>query len=770
MVSEMDATEQPHSAGPLPAGPTLGRLWGELRAAPDAAGAVALSAAGITCVLATWQTPYGFWFRPLAWWAILPIVLAAVSAAWLLATWAYMKTGGPGAAPGRVARRLAWAVAAACAAGAACLNAKQELFLTAYLYAPLCLGAFALAAAALLPGPTAAVGRRLLALPLLRGRTHVLWALMAGAAAVIAGELLVNLIYYGQVNVPLWPASVAMNAAILLCLALLLLAATNRLGVSLLLALAAYAVLMAADILKLLNLHCPVRANDLLVVADLRVLLPAAVGAGTIAAVAGGAVAFATAVAVLWRLGRPALGARRRVLAAAAALVGLALLFGVPAIGGVTAWLQGRLIHPFREWDARESARHNGVLAECALRWSEGMLRRPAGYGRAAIEALAARRGLLAASRAAPPPDQRANLIVILVESFTDPLQFGVPLTRDPMPALRRAGQTHTRGRVVVPTYGGMSVNTELEVLTGMAMYFLPRGSCPYCYWVNRDIPTLPRLLGRRGWRSEAFLTDPPYLFSRKTVLPHMGFDRWTFLLDDPNVPRDVTDTWASDEAVVDALLAAVRRGGGPVFLYAFPGSTHTPYDPRHWPGSDLDVAGELPGPASRDLKGYVNALAVMDRALGRLLAGLETIDRRTIVLIMGDHMPPFAGTRSVYHVTGYYSPPGVEGIRRRQEVPAILWSNRPLRRQPFRWSANFVPVHLLAELGVPPDGLLALAAAAHSRFAVLSRYVETADGGQFLPNDPAIPHGDILRDYRLLQYDLLKGEGHFPRLAGEAR
>jgi hypothetical protein len=240
-----------------------------------------------------------------------------------------------------------------------------------------------------------------------------------------------------------------------------------------------------------------------------------------------------------------------------------------------------------------------------------------------------------------------------------------------------------------------------------------------------------------------------------------LGFDRCRFLMKDPCTPMDPAGIWASDDALVDAVIAASRREG-PWFLFAFPAATHRPWKSQFYTESTLDVIDpKMPEQLRLELKAYINTLHTMDRAVARLLAHLQTLDRETILFMMGDHMPPFGGPDGVYEYTAHYDVARILSKRRQQETPAVLWSNKGLKRPEFRWSTNFVPVRLLEEMGVPAEGLIAMTDAVHKKFPVLSRYVETSDGRQFLQQDPNIPHPDMLRDYQMLQYDLLKGEGY---------
>lgn len=609
--------------------------------------------------------------------------------------------------------------------------------------------------------PLLAVNIVLFAALCLHKRWHILGAVGTALMAVLFAEGRIDWVYFHQEPNVLWWAGLAWNTTILACLALVLSAITSRPAVGLLGMLAIYGFLQYSNVMKLVSLNCPVRVSDIQMLVDLSVMAKGVMNVWIILAIVGAAAVAVTAFVLAWRKGRFAAKAWRRLLEGGVSACLLFSLVYFPGIVPVRTWLEesAGLIYPINSWDARDAARCNGLLGEIALRWRQENLDPPDGYCREAVQEIVRRYQLDAPPTTRPADRQLPNLVFLLVESMMDPNEFGIRFTHDPIPNIRKAGLAQTHGRSVVPTYGGRSVNTEFEVLTGMALYFLPDESCPYRQWLTRDVPTLPSLLRKHGYRSEAIFADPPWLFDREKVMMHLGFDRCNFLMKDPCTPLDPSGVWVSDDALVDACIAASKKGG-PWFTFAFPAATHRPWKPQFYKNSTLDVIEpNMPEPLRQELKAYINTLQTMDRAVARLLAHLQTLDRETIVYIMGDHMPPFGGPDGVYEYTNHYNLSRIMSKRRQQETPGVLWSNKGIKRPEFRWSTNFLPIRLLQEMGIPPEGLIALTGEVHKKFPVLSRYVETADGKQFLEKDPNIPFQDVLRDYRMLQYDLLKGE-----------
>ncbi len=129
--------------------------------------------------------------------------------------------------------------------------------------------------------------------------------------------------------------------------------------------------------------------------------------------------------------------------------------------------------------------------------------------------------------------------------------------------------------------------------------------------------------------------------------------------------------------------------------------------------------------------------------------------------------MPPFPGPDGIYEKTGYFNLEGLDLVRKRFQVPVALWCNWPVARQKIFRSANFLPDLLLDLMSLRPSGTLALSASIYSRFPVLSKYVETADGRFFEPMADDMPHQSELDNYRLIEYDLLLGNQYAVAASG---
>ena len=505
-----------------------------------------------------------------------------------------------------------------------------------------------------------------------------------------------------------------------------------------------YLLLMLVDWLKLRTLKTPVLPLDVLYLAELRSVLADFVEFGWMLASALLVVALVSgaALSLRSRLGR--LGARARVSLAAASFATLVAVTVWTASPGWTSY----------QWDGRRASLAQGFLAHFWSELGRARVEEPAGYDATAIERIWA--GV--APPASDRPAERPDLVLLMVESLMDPDDLGLEFTEDPLPFLHALMRTHTSGYVLSPTFGGQSANPEFELLTGLSMRFLPRGSLPYRQYVIHELPALPRSLAERGYRSVALQVDPPSFFNRPACYPRLGFDETVWLGQDAEVELDASGRCASDEAVVDAILGALEHEG-PTFVFAFTNATHAPYSRERFAGPGPEVVTDPESSLAIELGGYLRALHAMDRALERLVERVAARGEPAVIAILGDHQPSFTFWNDAHDASSSLAGDGIEALRRKHSVPVVLWSNVGEERREIFCSMNYLTLEILREAGLEPDPFQRFLGSVYARVPVLGPYAQTSDGSVYGSLEEIEAHEDLLRDYRLIQYDLLFGQ-----------
>jgi arylsulfatase A-like enzyme len=162
-------------------------------------------------------------------------------------------------------------------------------------------------------------------------------------------------------------------------------------------------------------------------------------------------------------------------------------------------------------------------------------------------------------------------------------------------------------------------------------------------------------------------------------------------------------------------------------------------------------------------LTAYTCGLHHADAALGRLIETLKAESSPLLIVFYGDHLPDLGENLRGYRETGYCPPDRASECLPMRTTPMVIWNNYgrrlPQAAGPVSMCQAF-PI-LLDLAGVPKPPHARLVEKVGQRFPIVST------AGVFdATGEPVSPEAEereaILRDYRLMQYDLLFGEQYF--------
>ncbi len=429
----------------------------------------------------------------------------------------------------------------------------------------------------------------------------------------------------------------------LLLLALLVL--TNRLLVSFLASLALLAGIYVINVLKIRYLASPLSLSDYYVLTSLRAdSLGLYLDYVNKKAVAAALLVLLVALGTLWMRERPVFRARAWPRIAGLVLVlvsGYALLF-TPV--GQRIYDADRLgVTPYSTF---HSQFHGGLLSILVYTKQEleSALEEP--IDDQAVRKLVAALPVVAPDGDAVPRADRPDVVVIQSESFFNPdLIEQVGDTRTLLPNLHRAMEQGSGGSMAVPTFGGGTLRTEFEVLTGIPLAAYPRLQFPYLQISRANIPSMAHVFGDAGYRVVAVHGNGGDFWNRRNAFRSLGFERFTTAREFAD--SAYRDGWfLSDKSMTDEIIRELGRDEAPKFVFAVSIEAHGPF--MNSPVVDRHLQDQLPVPAgfSRDAREeysrYAYHIADADRELGRLWDYLKARGRPFVLVFYGDHLPGF--------------------------------------------------------------------------------------------------------------------------------
>jgi hypothetical protein len=151
-------------------------------------------------------------------------------------------------------------------------------------------------------------------------------------------------------------------------------------------------------------------------------------------------------------------------------------------------------------------------------------------------------------------------------------------------------------------------------------------------------------------------------------------------------------------------------------------------------------------------LAGFARGLNHTDRAIERFLTQLSESDEKSAVVLYGDHQPGF-WPEDAYELNGE---------RAMKSTPYFIWTNfdtPDLETAPMTSPIFFMPM-LFRQIGADLPPYYALLSELQEQIAAMEQGVRYDATGRDITDAPLSARAEkLLRDYRLVQYDLSVGE-----------
>ena len=226
--------------------------------------------------------------------------------------------------------------------------------------------------------------------------------------------------------------------------------------------------------------------------------------------------------------------------------------------------------------------------------------------------------------------EQPENVIIIMNEAFSDLEPFiNNKISQDYMPYIHSLEKNTIKGWAYSSVYGGMTAQSEFEVLTGSSGLF-GKGKILYNYGLKENTPSLVSNLESLGYKTIAFHPADEKNYSRLDAYTALGFDELIFDKDlDDLVTNDGFGHY-SDKKCYNKILDEINNNDK-LFILNVTLQNHAMY----YPSNNDDYYCD-----NSELNAYLNLIKASDDAFKDFLTQLEECDEKTIVVMFGDHQP----------------------------------------------------------------------------------------------------------------------------------
>ncbi|MBQ3114836.1 MAG: LTA synthase family protein [Clostridia bacterium] len=365
------------------------------------------------------------------------------------------------------------------------------------------------------------------------------------------------------------------------------------------------------------------------------------------------------------------------------------------------------------------------------------------------------------------------NVIAIMSEAF-----FDVSLAKDieyyygknPMTQFNTLKKNALYGSLIVPGFAGGTSSTEFEFLSGSNLSLIDK-SLPTVYrtHITKNMYCIPMMFKEMGYTNIAIHPGDKWFYNRQNVYKRMGFDKF---ITSEDLPKDTEKVnWYVSDAVTGDLIIEEYKNhlkenpDTPYFNFTVSIQNHGPYvwdkiekQPRMKPVKGMsDTTYNI-------INNYLNGIYDAVNMLKRVVDYTNTIDKPTVVVFFGDHLPHLDTDFLGYGQIGYdiYGDT-IEHELNKHRVPflvlgnnAYLKDNKPsVKGNIGNISSNFLSMLMLKYMNIdlPPffdfvDNLFA-----ELQVITPSYFISNGQNGQ-LYDDKQL---NLINQYKHLQYFNMK-------------
>ena len=230
---------------------------------------------------------------------------------------------------------------------------------------------------------------------------------------------------------------------------------------------------------------------------------------------------------------------------------------------------------------------------------------------------------------------EKPDIIIIQSESFSDPTILGLDnFNQDPLPYFHRLKNEVYSFNMSTRAFGGGTVNTEFEIITGLSTVFFPRDTTVFSRYIKRPLPSIASILKKQGYSSVLIHPYESWYYNRVKTYHNLGFDKF---ISNKGF-KNHKNRYVSDEAVSKKILESLDKGYKLVFAVTM--QNHTPYD-QVTANHDIRYLGQLKNKETKEhFNNYLSGLKATDDSLKELITVLKARKKNTILLFYGDHLP----------------------------------------------------------------------------------------------------------------------------------
>ena len=388
----------------------------------------------------------------------------------------------------------------------------------------------------------------------------------------------------------------------------------------------------------------------------------------------------------------------------------------------------------------------NGFILATISNLQAKTQKQPEGYSKEAVQKIVQKYKKIAEEKnknRKKLSDEKVNVVYVMSESFIDP-KLGKHLydygNKEPIPYTQEIKKSQSSGWAASSEYGGGTANVEFEALTGLSNFFL--NSIPYTSIVpaNKDTPSIVKNFNENGYKTVAMHPYNRNMYRREVVYPNLGFQEYKSADNFKNNSKIDNSKYISDESAFNEVLAELKNSQKPKFIHLVTMQNHMPYEENAYSEHNFSVNaknGANPD-NTKTIRAYLEGISRSDKAMKNFISEIKKLNEKTIVVFWGDHWPGIYGEMFEKELNK-------NDIRR---TPLFVYSNFAKEKQDLGTSSLiYNQILALNAFDSKLSPFQYLLSDLREKYPTLTK--------QFVK---ANEKSDILKDFEMIEYDILSG------------
>ncbi|MBE5955529.1 MAG: hypothetical protein E7253_03660 [Lachnospiraceae bacterium] len=369
------------------------------------------------------------------------------------------------------------------------------------------------------------------------------------------------------------------------------------------------------------------------------------------------------------------------------------------------------------------------------------------------------------------------TIIVIMNESWwnldyisSEYVSYSIP----PMEPLKQLANKCDIGTASVNIYGGGTISSESEFLTGFNTKYFSSTSDIYNILDGKNFPSIVDYFDTLGYTTTAIHPYYSTFYNRENIYVQMGFDNYIF--EDDMDYTSLFDEFISDESLVNQIIHEYENNStNPHFLFSISIASHgmnldyntKPMDDYPYP-IDISLANNtiMNKEDFVNFNHYVNGIYEANLAFTKLVDYFEKQNSPVVILMFGDHCPNFTtttlsalGLDVSYDEKWIYSSSDSDTMLNIHTTPVITWNN--FSDTPFEMNGENISAlcdKLIDYIGLPDTRMTLINKYIRSFLKADTRsHMLSVDGKSIA--ELTSEQTNAIETLLMIQYDILYGD-----------